>query len=275
MTTRPRPAYFPVLPAEQALLERIRRADLQRIGLTDVLTMLDLLAEAGVGPAELERALELHRTHEHEDGLDARFENLEARLRGDIERRVAEMEGRLSKRLGETERAEAPARPRPAASREGTPNSTGPTKNAEPARNAASTEPVANETGDDVLPDSVVAFRIGEHVIEGASVADFYRSVWMWLVDDGHVTARDLPIRSGKKRFVAAAEPVHASGSEFIKSFEYRGVFVEMNQSRQSAVRAAGKVLTSVGVPYEILVGGERPASDASSRDAGDLRAAF
>jgi hypothetical protein len=121
----------------------------------------------------------------------------------------------------------------------------------------------------------VVAFRIGEHVIQGASVADFYRSVWVWLVDDGHVTASDLPIRSGRKRFVAAAEPVHASGSEFIKSFEHRGVFVEMNHSRQSAVRAAGKVLTSVGVPFEILVGGERPASGASGGDAGDLPAAF
>lgn len=234
MTTRPRPAYFPVLPAEQALLERMRRADLQRVGLADVLTMLDLLAEAGVGPAELERALELHRTREQEDGLEARFENLEARLRGDIERRMSEMEGRLSKRLaGGNEEASG--------------------VNGDGGRDGG--QPVESQ---EVQPDSVVAFRVGDRILQGAAVADFYRTFWTWLVDAGLVGMADLPLRSGRKRFVAAAEPVHASGRAFIKSFEHGGVFVEMNQSRESAVRAASKVLTMVGVDHEVLIGGER-----------------
>ncbi len=91
-------SYFPVSTDEQVLLLRVREPDLAGRA-DDILAMLAQIAEAKLTPAELDQAVQLLAESRQGEGLDARFDNLEARLKERIERGLAEIEGRLSKRL--------------------------------------------------------------------------------------------------------------------------------------------------------------------------------
>jgi len=238
MSKTPKVAYFPVLKDEQTILERLRHADLAgRLG--HVLEILDLVADAKVEPADVEQAFQLLDEARQSEGMDARFDNLEARLTARIEKGLTEIEGRLSKRT-------AGAGPAPVE---------GPvaTLEAEPE-----TPPPKDTTnGSEVPRDASLAFRIGSDVVAAPSAAQFYAAVWRWLFDHGHVKRADLPIQSGKKRYQVAAEPVHPTGKAFYRAEEVHGAFVEVNQSRNGILRNAKKYLDQYGVAYEVLVGSD------------------
>lgn len=244
MTSKPPVTYFPVLPAEQAVLERLRQPDL-RTSITDVPRMLDLIAEAGVSVGELENALALLQAAEDEQGLDARFEALEARLRQSLERRLAEMEGRLSQRLG--------GAPPPAPSAEEAPPL--------PRRPGAAPSPRPTEATleTEVSPKAAVAIRVGDELLQGDTAVSFYTAFWSWMFDEGHISHQALPIASGKQRYVIAREPVHPTGKPFTGITEVCGAYVEKNLSRSGIVRITCKLLDQTGLEYEVLVGGDAP----------------
>lgn len=255
MKPKQKVAYFPVLPSEQAILERIREPDL-RANSVEILAMLDLIAEAGVSVRELENALADFEATQDETGLDARFEALEARLVARVQRSLAEAEGRLSRRVaGEVDpvESEEPIAVVPPA---GSPNS---------VEKASSSAEIESKTA--------VAVRVAGELIQGPSVAAFYRRFWMWMFDNGHLSDADLPIPSSKQRHLVAAEPVHPSGKQFFVTFEHAGVFVEMNIGRARAVAAVRKVLDATQLSYEVLVGGEATPAVGSSDRAATLNA--
>jgi hypothetical protein len=233
-------SYFPVSAAEQALLLRVREADLT--GRTDdLLAMLDQIAESGLTPADLDQAVQLLNESRQGEGLDARFDNLEARLKERIERGLAEIEGRLSKRLAEPSTPPAPTSPTPA-----------PVVQAplQPTPTAADADAVPKEAS--------VAFRIGADLVWGPSAAQFYSAVWRWLFEHDRVGPGDLPIQGGKKRYVVSHTAVHPSGNEFTRAEEpVPGVFIEVNLSRDDIIRRAKKYLAQFGVPFEVVVGSE------------------
>jgi hypothetical protein len=225
-------AYFPVLPAEQAILERLRQRDL--VGrLDDVLGILDLVAEGHATPADVEQALTLYEETRELAPLDGRFDNLEGRLVDRIEKGLAEIEGRLARRLAG----------------DGDPSSVVPSKL--PAR-TRSEDPVSSE-----VPEGAnLAFRIAGDLVWGSSASAFYTAVWAWLFDHGKVTAADLPIQGrGKKRYVVAADPVHPSGKDFYRAEEVHGAYIEVNLSRKDIIRRARHYLTLYDVPFEVVVG--------------------
>jgi hypothetical protein len=225
-------SYFPVSGEEQALLLRMREPDLAG-RLEEILDMLDQIADTRLSPADLEQAIQLLLAIRQSEAIDARFDNLEARLKERIEKGLAEIEGRFSRRLG----GEPP----------GTGGATG------------SPLPPPKLPATDELPkEASIAFRIGPEIVWGPSAAQFYIGVWRWLFDHGHAKASDLPIQSGKKRYVAATRPVHPSGKEFARAEEpVLGVFVEVNLSRVDIIRRAKKYLGQYGVAFEVLVGAE------------------
>lgn len=232
-------SYFPVSTAEQAILLRVREADLAD-RTDDLLAMLDQVAEARLTPAELDQAVQLLAESRQGEGLDARFDNLEARLKERIERGLAEIEGRLSKRLGGVVEAAEPV-PTPV-----------------PEMEPRVDTPKTPEDNGGVPKEASVAFRVGSDLVWGESAAQFYVAVWRWLFEHGHVSKADLPIQSGKARYVVAAKPIHPTGKEFFAGHELSpGVWVEAHISRADIIRRAKKHLGQFGVAFEVVVGGE------------------
>jgi hypothetical protein len=235
-------SYFPVSAVEQALLLRVREPDLEGRA-DDLLPMLDQIAEARLTPADLDQAIQLLSESRQGEGLDARFDNLEARLKERIERGLSEIEGRLSKRFGGESSTMEPAPP-------------------ESSRTSVTeliATPQAPVLGNPGIPaEASVAFRIGSDLVWGASAAQFYIAVWRWLFEHGRVQPGDLPIQGGKKRYVVAASPVHPSGKDFTSAGEpVPGVFVEANLSRGDIIRRAKKYLGQFGVAFEVVVGSD------------------
>ena len=240
MKTTNKVAYFPVLPHEQALLERVRSPDLAARH-AELLELLDLLAEHGAGPADLEQALQLLDAAKLGEGLGARFENLEARLVARIEKGLQEIEGRLSKWVGGGALA---AEPSPAPSEPGAPPS-GPEV------------PPATLDSVEVPEGASLAFVVDGELIWSKSGTEFYRLLWAWLFEHGHASMDELPIRGSKKRHEVAAEPVHPSGKAFFAPKETHGIWIEAHASRASLTFRAKKHLKRYGVPFKVLVGPE------------------
>ena len=235
MTSKTKVAYFPVIEEEQAILERIRRKDLAARR-HDVLNLLDILAEAGTAPADLEQALVLLEAARSSEGLDARFENLEARLARRLEDGLAEIEGRLAKS---------------AAAGGGEPRVPGPQPPPPPR------PPGRPPTSKPAVPENAnLAFVVAGELVWGTSGTKFYQGIWKWLIEHGHLSAADLPVGATKKRFMAAATPVHPTGKDFFLAKEVvQGLWIETNLSRGDMVRKAKKLLTMKKVPFEVLVG--------------------
>lgn len=237
MKARKSVSYFPVDVGEQALLLRVREPDLAG-RVAELAEMLDQIAEAGLSSAELAQAIQLWTTHRQGEGLDARFDNLEARLKERIEKGLAEAEGRLSQRLASE-----------------------PGSSTLPEHDVAPTPllPPSAPAGEPVPKQASVAFRLGSELVWGESAAQFYVAIWRWLFEHGHVRLTDLPIgTAGKKRFELASSPVHPSGSPFYRAEEpVPGAFLEVNLSRGDIVRRARKYLTLHGVPHVVVVGAD------------------
>jgi hypothetical protein len=232
-------SYFPITLAEQALLLRTREPDLAA-RTDDLLIMLGLIAEANLTSADLEQAIQLLDASRQGEALDARFGNLEARLRERIERGLTEIEGRLSRRIGGPE---APAPIKPAATA-----ATAAAVAAPAAPAVAASEPVPAEAS--------LAFRVRGELVWAKTAAQFYVGVWRWLFQHGVVTAADLPIPSGKSRYAVSAEPVHPSGKEFTaKAQPVAGAWLETNLSRADIIARAKKALGERQVGFEVVVG--------------------
>ncbi len=234
----PKLAYFPVLPEEQAVLERLRMPDLAGRR-TELVAMLDLLAEGGLGAADLEQAITLLAESRRSEALDARFQNLEARLSERIEKGLAEIEGRLSKHLVAPVDAPTGA----------------PAKPPSPAVAKVPPPPPPKPKATEVPPNANLAFRIAGELVWGPSAAQFYKAVWQWLFDNGHVTSNDLPISGGKQRYVIATTPVHPNGKPFFQPQKFGDAYIELNMSRENIAARAAKQLQLRNIPFEVLVG--------------------
>jgi hypothetical protein len=247
MKSKKNVSYFPVDASEQDILLRLREGDLSA-RLADVREILDLVAEAKSSPADVEQALRLLDESRQGEGIEARFDNLEARLAARIARGLEEIEGRLSKHFGGT------MTPEPVAP----PSQPAPPERASPAAKPPAAV-VPSAPVEAVPKDANLAFRIGTDLVSGESAAQFYVAVWRWLFAHGKVRLADLPIgTAGKKRYEVAATAVHPSGKEFYRAEQpIPGAFLEVNLSRGDIVRRAKKYLTQYGAPFDVIVGGE------------------
>ena len=236
--------YFPVSISEHELLLRVRMPDLIDRA-DDLVDMVDQIARERLTPAELDQAIQAYVESRKGEGLDARFDNLEGRLKERIEKGLAEIEGRLSKR----QPGAAPASESPT-----------PEDKSSATHSAAQAGPAASaQNADGSVPrEASLAFRIGPDLVWGPSAAQFYVAVWRWLFEHGHVTHADMPIQGGKSRYAVASSPVHPSGKRFTRSEEaVPGAFVELNMSRADIIRRAKKYLSLYGVAYSVAVGPE------------------
>ncbi len=235
-------SFFPVSVSEQALLLRVREPDLAG-RVSELVDMLDQIAEAKLTQADLEQAIQAFLVNSQGEGLEARFDNLDGRLKERIAKGLAEVEGRLSKRLDggmETVPEESPV-------------PTGEQPEKPPVVGGAS-----SVDNDGVPKEASVAFRIGPDLIWGASASKFYGEVWRYLFQKGCASTSDLPIPSGKKRYVVANEPIHPTGKEFTRTSEpVPGVFIEVNLARGDIIRRSKKFLKHYGVAFEVVVGDE------------------
>lgn len=229
-----RVAFFPVLEREQAVLERLRHEDLAgRLG--DVVAVLDLVAEADLDSARLERAVGLLEETERGEHIEARFEALERRLTTQLAAEIARIEERLTARL-------APEATRPAPERSTT--------------SPAVAEPTSRPTAAVVPDDATIAYKVGNTVIAGASASEFYVDLWRWLFESEYARPEDLPIKTGRQRYEVATEPLHPSGRAFFSPKEcIEGVFVETNLSRLDILKRSVRHLERYGVSYEVLLG--------------------
>ncbi len=250
MKSKQNVSYFPVSGVEQMLLLRVREADLS--GRVDgLLAMLDQIAEANLSAADLDQAIQLLAESRQGEGMDARFDNLEARLKERIERGLTEIEGRLSKRMAADVATTSPS---PAETRDvsGQPTPLAPSTDPSPSMQGT---PRASSDGG-VPKEASIAFRVGSELLWATSAAQFYVAVWRWLFENDRARLADLPIRSGKKRFVVAAAPVHPSGKDFTRAEEpVPGVFIEVNLSRNDIIRRSKKYLAQFGTSFEVVVG--------------------
>lgn len=247
MKSKKNVSYFPVDASEQDILLRLREGDLSA-RLADVREILDLVAEAKSSPADVEQALRLLDESRQGEGIEARFDNLEARLAARIARGLEEIEGRLSKHFGGTMTPDVAA----------VVSQPAPQEHSLPPAKPPPTI-VASSRVDVVPKDANLAFRIGTEIVSGESAAQFYVAVWRWLFAHARVGLADLPIgTSGKKRYEVAATAVHPSGKDFYRAEQpVPGAFLEVNLSRGDIVRRAKKYLTQYGAHFEVIVGGE------------------
>ena len=258
MKTPQKIAYFPVTEAEQRVLERIRQPDLAARAAA-VLPMLDLLAENDTSPADLEQALTLLQESLKSEALDARFQNLEARLSTRIEHGLIEIEGRLAKLVAgavETPSAGVPApaqlAPLPLLFVKPAPSSPITPSHA-PAPTQGAQLPATSKL--DVPKEANLAFNVAGDLVWGPTAAQFWRAIWKWLLDRRYFAMADLPIKGGKQRHVIAATPVHPTGKDFFGPQPFNGAFIETNMSRANIASRAAKHLEDYGIPHTVLVG--------------------
>jgi len=254
MKTKKNVSYFPVTASEQTLLTRVREADLSD-RLEDVLAMLNQIAEAALTPATLDQAVQLLSESRQGEGLEARFENLGGRLQERIERGLAEIEGRLSKRFDGATSPQLVAHPA-SATTGSAPSASAPVAPSPVPRETS--RPVRSTRRSSVPRAASVAFQIGPDLVWGTSASKFYIEVWRWMLEQGRVNLSDLPIKSGSKRYVIATTPIHQSGKPFLLAKEPApGVFVEAHLSRADIIHRAKRYLEQFGVEYEVVVGSE------------------
>ena len=74
------------------------------------------------------------------------------------------------------------------------------------------------------------------------------------LVEEGRLTVEQLPVRTGRIRYLVAQAPEHANGRRFDSPVETEGMYIESALTRADARFHAAMLCHSVGV--EVLDGG-------------------
>ena len=71
-----------------------------------------------------------------------------------------------------------------------------------------------------------------------------------WLVRQGKLGPHNLPVRRGRRRYIASTQPVHASGKPFVESREVGGgIYVETkNHSTSSLMNVTAHLLQHCGI---------------------------
>jgi hypothetical protein len=97
--------------------------------------------------------------------------------------------------------------------------------------------------------------KIGEQSITAEDVPTFFRTALMAMFEQGILTAKDIPYKAGRVRYLISDNPTHDHGREFIRPLELElgGVryFVEANTSRSFALQVIERLASrrAVGEP--------------------------
>lgn len=109
------------------------------------------------------------------------------------------------------------------------------------------------------LEKTPLVITVDSEEICGESVSKLLEAVVRFL-DKRELLEQLLPFGTGTKRYLIAKEPRHPSGKEFnaaneLKTESAGTVFVEVNTSRQSALKYALALLRKSGLPAEVPEG--------------------
>lgn len=94
----------------------------------------------------------------------------------------------------------------------------------------------------------IIRFKIKE---EHFSTNRWNGVLWMtaeWLINQGKLSADDMPVKAGKKRYLVNTDARHPTGRLFISPKELpNGLFIELNYSADRVVAMARKLLEWAG----------------------------
>ena len=95
----------------------------------------------------------------------------------------------------------------------------------------------------------------GDETIYGHTAKEVYVKAWRWLIRNQYVPAERLPIQYiGRKRYVAACEPVHPNGKRFVSPVQVGpGIWVETNQSQERLGRELMLAFEEFGVAAKLV----------------------
>ncbi|MGI6623948.1 MAG: hypothetical protein ACOX57_00815 [Limnochordia bacterium] len=100
-----------------------------------------------------------------------------------------------------------------------------------------------------------VRVRIGSTVISANSVSDLcYRAI-KFVCDrglDAHLD-RLLPYATSNQRYLVARDPHHQRGNGFVSPVEYKGYYIETNQSYKNATKQLHELLNKLGLKLEVM----------------------
>ncbi|MCY1073397.1 hypothetical protein [Archangium lansingense] len=94
---------------------------------------------------------------------------------------------------------------------------------------------------------------LGKRTVRGSSVPEFFTAAVRALYDEGLLTEKDIPYKSGRLRYFISSIPVHVHGREFISPVEVSlggaTYYIESNTSRTNAREFIQKLFTSCSAP--------------------------
>lgn len=105
----------------------------------------------------------------------------------------------------------------------------------------------------DISPDARIAVHLAGRLVEGATVPAYLEQLATTLIDGGLLDRAHLPLKTGRKRYLAHTEAVHPGGNRFNRAVEHRGVFFEANHSVRSIARATEKLSAALGLDCHIV----------------------
>lgn len=97
---------------------------------------------------------------------------------------------------------------------------------------------------------TLIEFYINNQRFETKNIPEMYKQALVYLVDNRLLEQVSLPVATGEKRYILAAEPVHPSGKPFLAPVEYNGYFMEAHNNRVAAIAQLKKLVESVGCTF-------------------------
>ena len=103
-----------------------------------------------------------------------------------------------------------------------------------------------NYSKGDSPPKSLI-HRKGSRKALGSWV-DLLAGVAEWLINNGHLTARDCPVRLGSKNYLLHTEPTHPNGKPFSTHRQVGDLYVFTNFGPSDVIRHAKKLIEKAGL---------------------------
>jgi len=89
--------------------------------------------------------------------------------------------------------------------------------------------------------------ELDDRVIHADTVADMYRQILKYLVDNGAMESFQslIPFKTSSRRFLIARHPEHPNGRPFVSPVEYEGYYMESHKAYATAIKQLTQFLAT------------------------------
>ena len=85
------------------------------------------------------------------------------------------------------------------------------------------------------------------------SAMDILIETFKWILNKGHIKNIQIPLKSGKIRYIVNTSPIHQNGKPFRTPIKVGDYYIECNNSLDRTILLAKKLLTNAGLNPDVL----------------------